>query len=136
LEQGLLRDEVIAQVGYSDYKPKNFKVYQFMDKNIFENHIQQADVIIAHSGVGTIMSGLRLNKPVIVFPRLKKFNEHVDNHQIEIAKAFVQKNYVLSCENENHLLDIIEKSKTIEFETYISSKQRIISLIEDFIGNA
>ena len=97
VEQGLLKDEVFAQIGNSTYKPKNYKYKDFVDKKEFDETVAKADVVIAHSGVGTIITAIHAQKLVIVYPRLAKYNEHVDDHQLDIAKAFEMKKYVLCC---------------------------------------
>jgi UDP-N-acetylglucosamine transferase subunit ALG13 len=49
IENGLIDEEVIAQVGNSDYQPKNYKYYSFFDKKDFDECIQKSSVIITHS---------------------------------------------------------------------------------------
>ena len=51
---------------------------------------EKARVIVTHGGAGTILTLSNFNKKIIVVPRLKKFNEHVDDHQLELAE-FLEK---------------------------------------------
>ena len=133
IEKGLIRDEVYAQIGNSDYEPKHFGYEKFMDKADFEAKIKNADLIIAHSGVGTIMTAINSGRPVIVYPQLAKYREHVDNHQLDIANAFAKNRYVL-CYKENELLsDTIEQCRNFSFEKYVSHRENIVNVIEDFI---
>ena len=83
----LISDNVVAQVGHSRYIPKNFNSFQFKSENEINLLIENADIIITHSGVGSITTALKLQKKVIVVPRLKEYKEHVDDHQLEIANA-------------------------------------------------
>ena len=53
--------------------------------------IRECDVLITHSGVATIIAGLKNDKKVIVVPRLAKYGEHVDDHQVQIAESFLNK---------------------------------------------
>ena len=53
-----LKEEIFAQIGYSDYIPKNFKYKRFMDRNEFSSYINKSDVIITHGGTGAIMGVL------------------------------------------------------------------------------
>ena len=78
VEIGKIKEEVIAQRGNSDYVPKNFRSFDFLDKNTFDSYIKKADIVVTHSGVGSIITSLKSRKPVIVFPRLRKYGEHVD----------------------------------------------------------
>jgi UDP-N-acetylglucosamine transferase subunit ALG13 len=131
--EGLINEKVVAQIGNSDYVPKSYTYYRFLDKNQFEAYIESASIIITHSGVGSIITALKTKKKIIVYPRLKKYNEHVDNHQLDIAKAFAKKGYVLCCNEDEDLLEVLEKSKTFSFEEYIPQTEYITKLINDFL---
>lgn len=134
VEQGKLSEEIIAQRGNSDYVPKNFKSYDFLDKETFDQLIEKADMVITHSGVGSIITALKSKRPVIVFPRLKKYKEHVDDHQLDIAEAFAKKGYVLCCQDGEELLDYIEEAKTKTFAEYHSQRERVVETIQQFLN--
>ena len=87
IEEKLISDNVVAQVGYSTYIPRNFHSFQFKSENEINLLMEKAHILITHSGVGSITTALKLQKKVIVVPRLKKYKEHVDDHQLEIANA-------------------------------------------------
>lgn len=133
VEEGRLKDEVFAQKGHSDYVPKNYTAVDFLQKEEFESKMEECSLLITHSGVGTILSGLNHNKPVIVFPRLKKYKEHVDDHQLDIANAFSKKNLVLKCGEEDDICELIEKSGNTEFGTYVSQRENMIGIIREYI---
>lgn len=128
-----IKEPVFAQIGYSYYTPKHYTFTTFLDKDEFEKKIKECDVLITHSGVGTIISGISNNKATIVVPRLKKYNEHVDNHQCEIASAFARKKLVLLCEERDNLVELINKSKNFKYEKYISNQSNINSIISKFV---
>lgn len=134
VERGLIKDEIIAQVGNSDYVPKGYKTYPFLDKAEFDQYIQKSSLVITHSGVGSIISALQYKKPVIVYPRLKKYNEHVDDHQLDIAQAFAKKGYILCCNEQDHLMTLIEQSTTMQFEEYVSQREAIVQMIDMFLN--
>lgn len=134
VEQGLLTDEIYAQIGNSTYKPQHYAYKDFMDKKEFDATIAKADLVIAHSGVGTIITAIHAKKPVVVFPRLAKYKEHVDDHQLDIARAFEMKKYVLCCYENDDLLEKINKCKGFEFDEYVSQQKQIIGIIKDFLN--
>ena len=80
VEKGLIKDRIVAQIGYSDYLPKRYEYVEFLNKEEFDAMIQKADVVISHSGVGSIISALNAKKPVIVYPRLAKFFQILDSY--------------------------------------------------------
>jgi UDP-N-acetylglucosamine transferase subunit ALG13 len=132
IEKGGITQEVIAQVGVSDYEPKHFKAYRFLDKKQFDELIGQATVVISHSGVGSIITALKAKKPIIVYPRLQKYHEHVDNHQLDIAKAFEKKNYIVCCHEEETLSQTMERCRHYPFAEYVSNTNKIIDIIQGF----
>jgi len=133
LESGEIDEPVFAQVGHSDYKPKSYEYLDFLDKASFDEKIKECSLLITHSGVGTIIAGINFRKPVIVFPRLKKYHEHVDDHQMEIAGAFSKKEYVLMCREEDDLGELIKNSRTFKFSIYVSQRERTVRLIGNYI---
>ena len=133
VEQGLLTDEIYAQIGNSTYKPRHSAYKDFMDKKEFDATIARADLVIAHSGVGTIITAIHAKKPVVVFPRLAKYKEHVDDHQLDIARAFEMKKYVLCCYENDDLLEKINKCKDFQFDEYVSQQKQIIGIIKNFL---
>ena len=131
--QGLIQEDVFAQIGNSSYEPKHYRYVRFLDKLKFEEKMQAADIVITHSGVGSIISGINAGKKVIVYPRLVKYREHVDNHQLDIASAFEKKGYVICCYEEQDLLECIARSETFHYQKYISQREQIVSIITNYI---
>lgn len=126
-------DDIFIQTGHSTYQPVNCQYRDFVDNNEFQKMIQDCDLLITHAGVGSIMMGNRYQKPIIVVPRLKKFHEHVDNHQEQIAEAFVSKGCVLHCENIDKLGEYVEKAKSYSFLPYEVHGGQIEEIINNFL---
>lgn len=78
--------EIVAQIGDSRLKPDNLRWTPFMDAQEFKEYFQSADAIVAHAGMGTILTGLDLGKPVVVVPRLTAYGEHRNDHQLATVK--------------------------------------------------
>ncbi|QDA30614.1 beta-1,4-galactosyltransferase [Thermococcus indicus] len=79
--------EVIMQIGSSSYIPQNCEWFRYASYEAMMEYFKKADVIITHAGAGTILDILLLGKTPIVAPRLRKFKEHIDDHQLEIYKS-------------------------------------------------
>ena len=133
IAEGAISAPVIAQIGHSDYEPVSFEFHRFLNKDEFDRYITQADMIVTHGGVSSIITALKLRKPVIVYPRLAKFGEHVDNHQCEIARAFAKKGYVLYCGEDDDLAEMLELCKGMEFTEYVSQTENITRIVNDFL---
>ena len=78
-------EEVIIQTGHISYKIQNANHFIFLPDEKFTKLYESARLIISHAGIGSIITALRNNKPLIIVPRMKKYGEHLDDHQLEIA---------------------------------------------------
>jgi UDP-N-acetylglucosamine transferase subunit ALG13 len=90
-----ITEEVIVQIGHTKYESKLFKSFTFVNGSIFMEYIDRADVIISHAGAGSLFSAIKLGKKIIAAARLKKYNEHNDNHQTELAQKLSQEGYLI-----------------------------------------
>lgn len=135
IETEALTESVFAQIGNSDYRPKHYKFEKFLNKKDFIINIKKASVVITHSGVGSIISAIQLGIPTIVCPRLSKYNEHVDDHQLDIAKAFQKQNFVLCCYETEDLIKLINEANTHVFEKYKSHNNVIVDIIQNFLNS-
>lgn len=133
VEQGLIQEKVFAQRGHSEYVPTQYESVELLDRDNFEKRIAQCSMIISHSGVGTIISAINYHKPIIVFPRLKKYKEHVDDHQLDIARAFHKKHLVLMYNEGDNLSELIKRGKNFQFESYTSQREKVIELIKIYL---
>lgn len=128
-----LEEEVFVQTGNSTYIPKNCQYQNFVDAKEFQKKIEECSVLVTHAGVGTIMRGINVGKPVVVVPRLAQYHEHVDDHQVQIAKAFAQKGCVLYCEELEQLQEMLNTAKTYQFKPYKAPESKIEDIILDYI---
>lgn len=85
-QAGIIKQEVLMQIGYSDYVPVACQTTKMMGYEDMEQAIAKADIVITHGGPGSIFGVLRQKKIPIVVPRRPDFNEHVDMHQFEFVR--------------------------------------------------
>ena len=134
IADGKITDTVFAQIGASDYLPKNYKYKDFLDREEFANWQSKCDIVITHGGTGAIIGAVKKGKKVIAIPRRKKYGEHVDDHQKQLISQFRELNLICECRNCEDIWKAIEKVKRTEYESYESNTNRIIESIEEFIG--
>ena len=106
-------ESVFAQIGVSSYQPKFVDWQRFLDPQSFAEKLEAADVVVAHAGIGSIVSALECGKPVIVLPRLARYGEHRNDHQLATAKRFSDSSHVSVVFDERELceqLDRVDKS--------------------------
>ncbi len=80
------RKDVFAQIGETHWKPQHLAFAPFIEPADFNVRFGQADVIVAHAGMGTILSALQWGKPLIVMPRRAYLGEQRNEHQLATAK--------------------------------------------------
>ena len=109
-ENGILKEPMFAQIGTSTYKPKHFKYEDFITPEEFEKRINEASIVVSHGASGSIMKALNAGKKVIAVTRLEKYNEHINDHQIQNNEAFSSNGYVLMADLElSNLGDCFKK---------------------------
>lgn len=130
----LLDEEIIAQVYHSDYKPKNIKTLEFLAPDEFNELFDQARLIVAHAGMGTILSALQRHKPIIIFPRIAALGEHRNEHQLATARKFKEMGTIYVAMDETELKELItQKSLKCLHSIGDSASSTLISSITDFI---
>lgn len=135
-EEGIIKEEIFAQIGVSSYKPKYFKYKDFISLEEFQEKMEKADIVITHGGTASIMKALNLGKKVISVTRLKKYGEHIDDHQRQISEAFSSNKYLLAIFEIEDLESAIkeyynETAQIIPWEN--KDPMRIIKIIDEFI---
>ncbi|MBS5089095.1 MAG: multidrug MFS transporter [Streptococcus lutetiensis] len=85
VETGIIKDEVFIQTGYSTYEPKFCKWSSLISFDKMNELMQTSDIIITHGGPATFMSAIANSKKPIVVPRQEKYDEHVNDHQVDFA---------------------------------------------------
>ena len=88
IDKGNIKDKVIVQAGHTKFESNDMEIFDLIDREKFSNLISECDVLITHGGVGSIITGLQNNKKVIVAPRLAKYDEHMNDHQLQITENF------------------------------------------------
>ena len=136
VEEKKISNDIFAQIGYSDYKPKNYEFKEFLDREQFSEFMDKCDTVITHGGTGAIVGAVKREKKVIAVPRLAKFGEHVDDHQLQIIDQFTDMNFIVGVKETNEIYEALEQLKTIEFKKYISNTENIIKSIEEFLAKA
>ncbi|WP_186381025.1 MULTISPECIES: PssE/Cps14G family polysaccharide biosynthesis glycosyltransferase [Paenibacillus] len=135
IQEGKLPSDVLVQSGYSEYKPRHYQHKPFFNQEEMNDHIAKSEFVLSHAGVGVITSALQMNKKVIVMPRRKDQGEHVDNHQLEIAKVFQDKGYISVAQNENELSALVSNLDQLDFKPYVKSNSQLLSSIKGYINS-
>lgn len=131
IDNGKIKDEIIVQAGYSsDYKSDDMKIIDLIPIDEFDELVKKCDILITHGGVGSIITGLKHHKKIIAVPRLKKYKEHTNDHQIQIVDAFAKDGYLLNLDENGKLYKVLKNMKNFIPKKYESNNNSFIKMLD------
>lgn len=80
--------DVFAQIGPSDYRPQFMAYTRFLPPPEFAAQFGVASLVVAHAGMGSIITALERGKPILVMPRRGELGETRNDHQVATAQRF------------------------------------------------
>lgn len=133
--RGLITEQVFAQTGLSDYCIKKYEYTKFLNHEEFNKNINEADIILTHGGTGVIVNSLKKGKRIVAVPRLKKYGEAIDDHQVQLIEAFYKQEQVTPCFEctAKGISLAIEEAKKKKIKPYISNTKVILGDIDKYI---
>lgn len=134
VSHGVITEEVIAQIGYSSYKPKQMETIEFCPPNEFRELICKARLVISHAGMGTIIEAVHLNKPLIAVPRRRLLGEVGNDHQLNTARHLESEGKILVAYDVSELPAKIEQAKNF-IPTKSGSCKEIIQVVKELIDD-
>lgn len=123
LQAALPEEMILVQYGYSSIDNMNIRGQKFYDKEAFEDLISKCDVLVTHSGAGTLVTAIQLGKYPLVWPRKQIFKEHINDHQLEICSEFQKLGYCHIVESVEDILESIHSNtpKEIKLEKKVDA---------------
>lgn len=109
------KEEIIMQIGQTEYEPKNTKYFRFASRVEMNQIFMKSRVVISHGGIGTILSALEYMKPIIVIPRRKEYGEIIDDHQFETTRELENEGIIKAAYNINELRNILMEPINFSF---------------------
>ena len=88
---GVIEEEVMIQTGYSTYEPKHCSWSKLLPYQEMVRYVEQARIVITHGGPSSFIMPLQVGKIPVVVPRMEKYGEHVNDHQLEFARQVEQR---------------------------------------------
>jgi len=132
------RDDVFAQIGDGQYIPKKIEWVKTLDPSEFKARMEQAEAIVAHAGMGSILTAMELGKPILVMPRTAAKMETRNDHQIATAERFKEMGRVAVAMDEHKLPEMLDQVSNLTAGGVISShaSPELISALAEFIHRA
>jgi UDP-N-acetylglucosamine transferase subunit ALG13 len=130
------RLDVFAQIGPSDFRAKAIETTRFIESIEFRKRFEAASLIVAHAGMGTIITALECGKPIIVMPRRGKLRETRNDHQVAMAEHLSEQGRVAVAFDEQQLIERLDQFEVSQEMERIGShaSPRLIDALHNFIG--
>ena len=128
----------IADPGPDGYRPENFKWKEFVSPDEYRRLYDEAELIIAHAGMGSIITALVKAKPILIMPRRVVLHETRNDHQVATAKIFSKRKGIFVAEDETMVGPMLDKWTVLRGTLKLESvgphaDDRLIKTIRDFI---
>lgn len=103
------RSDVFAQIGETDYRPAHVRFARLLSPEEFRDTLARACVVVAHAGMGTILSALEFGVPLLVMPRRAALGEQRNDHQLATARRLAERGLVNVAMDETELRDRLDE---------------------------
>jgi UDP-N-acetylglucosamine transferase subunit ALG13 len=129
--------EIFAQIGKNSWCPKNMIYRKIISSSEYRSHFETSDIVVSHVGMGTVITALEYNKPLVMIPRRPELHEVTNNHQLATAKWLANSPGVRIVYSENELAEAISDSHGLEGLAIIEtgSRGKLIESLRTFILN-
>lgn len=113
-KNGVIKEEVIIQTGFSTYEPQFCKWSKLIPYQDMIKNIEMAHIVITHGGPASFIMPLQVGKIPIVVPRQYRFGEHVNDHQVEFTNSVAKRmGGIIPVQDVSQLADIITNYENI-----------------------
>lgn len=133
IEESNIDDEIVVQSGYTKFKSSRMKVFEYLNIDEFNSYLEKADIVIGHGGVGTLLKAVELKKKVIACPRLAKYGEHTNDHQLQICDSLSKKGYILVLNDGDNIDEIYKKALEFKPKDFTSNNSIFVSKLKDYL---
>jgi UDP-N-acetylglucosamine transferase subunit ALG13 len=99
--------DLVVQYGPGTPPANAAEAVAWMSFGDYLDHIYQAEKVISHAGIGTILSATRAGQTPVVVPRLSRYKETVDDHQLELARSLAGTGRVVVVEDLKDLAELV-----------------------------
>lgn len=131
---GRVDEEVVMQIGHTRYIPQNAKSFKFVAEDELKKLCHEARAVVTH-GAMTIIDALQEGTPVIAVPRLHKYGEHINDHQLYFVQELQKAGKVAAVYDVDELEEALKKLGTkapqlVKDKRLVNALKRYIALFE------
>lgn len=126
------KEEVVMQIGSTAYRPKNAEYFDFAGIKTIYEYIEKADVVVTHGGIGCVTDSLAYGKPTVIVPRLKRYNEHTNDHQLDLAREMEREGRAIMVMDIERLEGAIKDSRFLGVSMR-KGEDKVVSIINEYL---
>lgn len=78
--------QVSAQTGDGAFRPRAMLATPMLSPQDYRSRCAEADVIVSHLGMGTVITAAEVGRPLVALPRRRELGEVTSDHQMATAK--------------------------------------------------
>lgn len=132
------RQDVFAQIGEAGYVPAHIEYLRFLSPKEFRERVDEARLIVAHAGMGSIITALEARKPILVMPRREHLGETRNDHQVATVEHFAQGRHIMVAWDEKELVFKLDAGASPAGGEILGPEvsPTLISAISEFISSA
>lgn len=120
------------QIGHSHYLPENCEYKRSIDYEEYSQYLDRSHLIISHGGAGCIADALERGLPLVIVPRLKKFHEHTNDHQIELSNEIAKSGRAVVVYNIADLAAAIDRAPKLSASNSVK-QNNIVEIISGYL---
>lgn len=132
IRDGIIEEDVFIQTGTSRYVP-GCGHQAFCEREHFEKLVETCSILITHGGAGTMVDAVKRGKKVVAVPRLARYGEHVDDHQVELAERLHEMDLLRACPDVELLPEALRGLGDHSFHVFRSNTEMFLASIDGCI---
>ena len=128
-----------AQIGEGGYEPANIPFAQMLTRQEFMEKVRAADLIVAHAGMGSVITAMECGKPIILLPRVLEWGEHTTDHQMATARWLEDRPGINVCWKDEDFLPMVQRVRSSAGAGGLMQRtapEPFVRKIRDFIASA
>jgi UDP-N-acetylglucosamine transferase subunit ALG13 len=129
------RRDVFAQIGDGEYIPSGVEWARFLEPADFRARLAAASVIVAHAGMGSILTALELEKPILILPRRAALREQRNDHQLATAERLGERGIVHIALDERELERRLDQADALSAAPRIARRasEELLAAVREFV---
>ena len=130
------REDVYGQIGPTTFQPKAIHAETYLSPEVFADYSRRASLLVAHAGMGLIITALEMGKPIIIMPRRASLGEHRNEHQLATVKRFSDRKGIYVAAEVEDLVTLLDGYQGLYAGDTIANaaSPELLGALRDFIA--